>query len=181
MSNKPYFEPIKTDTDVYDLSHLNPFIIDFKSNLAKKNLRINVTFTNHVFTKSYIQGFPKNGFPLFGENTERVRIFCPIRYRLSKDLPKLIMGLNNEKSKVKQTRSRRNWAHSITIEDPTGPYHIFFEVRKSANDKKRFQEINLTVESAYHEDEDSPRFLGRIGFQLLCSKIYMNKPVSTKR
>lgn len=180
MSSKPYFDPVETNTDTYDLSHLNPLNFKFTSHMAKKDLRINVTFTNHCFTKGYIEGSPLNGFPLFNQDAKS-RIFCPIRYRLSKDLPKLIMSLNNEKSKVRQTKEKRNWAHSITIEDPNGPYHIFFEVRRSANDKKRFQDINLIVESAYHEDERPPQLLGRMGFQLLCSKVYMKRPLSTKR
>ena len=136
MSLKPYFDPVETDTYTYDLSHLNPLNFEFTSRIANKNLRINVVFTNHCFTKDYIEDSPLNGFPLFYQGS-KIRIFCPIRYRLSKDLPELIMSLNNEKSKFRETKSRRNWAHSITIEDPNGPYHIFFEVRKSANDKKR--------------------------------------------
>lgn len=181
MSVKPYFNPVTIGDTVYDLSHLNPFNLTFESKMAKKEIRVNVSFTNHSFTKSYIADLELEGYPLFDQETERPRIFCPIRYRLSTELPNLILGLNNETSKVKQTIAKRNWAHSITIEDPSGPYHIFFEIRKSANEKKKSQDINMVVESAYHEDDKPPVFLGRMSFQLLCSKIYMNKPVSTKR
>lgn len=181
MSVKPYFNPVTIGDTVYDLSHLNPFKIIFTSKMAKKEIRVHVSFTNHAFTKSYVADLDLDDYPLFDQETERPRIFCPIRYRLSKDLSKLIKGLNNEKSKVKQTSAARNWAHSITIEDPNGPYHIFFEIRKSSNEKKKLQDINMVVESAYHENDKPPVFLGRMGFQMLCSKIYMNKPVSTKR
>lgn len=183
MSVNPYFEQVKTDSDIYDLSHLNPFNFEFKSNLAKKTLRVHVVFTNHCFTTSDIKDSSNHDFPLFHQKDRKPRIFCPVRYRLSKDLPQLIHNLNNEKAKVKEAKSRRNWGYSVEIEDPNGPYHIFFEVRKTVGEKKKYHDIKITIESAYHEDptKTKPEFIGRVGFQLLCSKVYLKKPLSTKR
>ncbi|WLH15539.1 hypothetical protein PSH58_21845 [Pseudomonas hefeiensis] len=57
--------------------------------------------------------------------------------------------------------------------------HMFFEIRRAAKDKP--QDLNLVVESAYHQTDKPPRLLGRMGFILLCGKIHMRQPTSTKR
>ncbi|CAK3481235.1 Heat shock protein C [Vibrio crassostreae] len=177
MSNTPYFPPIVIGSNTYDLSHLDPFKFEFQSNLAKRKIRVNVSFTSHCFS----EGEGKNGGENIDTDTPRPRFFCLTRYRLSKDLPKILASLNDPRVKVKQTKSRRNWVYSIKIDDPSGPYHIFFEVKKSEGDKAKFQDVNLVVESAYHEEKSPPKVLGRMNFQLLCSKIYMRRPVATKR
>lgn len=60
-----------------------------------------------------------------------------------------------------------------------GPDQVSFEIRRAAGDKP--QDLNLVVESAYHQTNKPPRLLGRMGFILLCGKIHMRQPTSTKR
>lgn len=179
----PYFPPLVIGGETKEFLHLEPFNFEFYSKSAKKNLRVHVTFRSHAFSKKYIAADHPDGDPIIDSNTPRPRTFCPIRYRLSFALPNLILGLNNEKVKVWETAARRNWAYSIKIEDPAGPYHIFFEVRRPAQHSQVKQDISLIVESAYHENAESgpPNLLGSISFMLLCSNVYMKKPTSTKR
>lgn len=180
---KPYFDPVQLGTEVFDLTHLEPFTMEFQSNLAKKWLRVHVTFKNHCFTKSYKEEQHPAGEPIFDHPGPRPRTFCRIRYKLSKALPAIINSLNDPKTKVWQTHEKRNWAYSIKVEDPEGPYHIFFEVRRPSSHQKHLQDINLVVESAYHEEpgENGPNLIGSMAFYVLCGKIYTNKPVLTNR
>nr|WP_274383244.1 hypothetical protein [Cupriavidus gilardii] len=160
---------------------MEPFSLEVERNLAKKRLRIHVTFSNHCFTKRYLDEALEPEHPIFDGTTARPRMFCPVRYRLSHKLPGVIKGLNHPKAKVWQTSSRRNLAYSMAVEDPKGPYHVFFEVRRPAPHRRPSQDLNLTVESAYHQTERGPVLLGSVGFVLLCGKVYLGHPVATKR
>ncbi|HDZ58145.1 MAG TPA: hypothetical protein ENI17_02695 [Pseudomonas xinjiangensis] len=182
--SKPYFQSLRVGGDTLSLTHLEPFTFLVDSNKARKKLRVHVTYSTHCFTRRFYHGSEHpDGYPLLDIDTPRPRIFCPVRYRLSIQLPELIGGLNQPSIKVLQTTSRRNWAYSITILHPAGPYHVFFELSRSAKHQKSWQDLNLVVESAYHEDpnEEPPSFLGTMGFVLLCGKVYLGEPVATKR
>jgi hypothetical protein len=56
-------------------------------------------------------------------------------------------------------------------------------VRRTGAEHKHMQDLNIVIESAYHEDpnEGPPNVLGRMNFYVLCGKIFANKPVATKR
>lgn len=180
---QPYFEPLNIGEEVFDFSHLEPFTLDIDSKMAKKWLRVHVTFSNHCFTKRYKAEEHINGEPIFDELSPRPRLFCRVRYRLSKALPGLIRSLNNPKAKVWETTARRNWEHSISIDNPAGPYHVFLEIRRTPVERKHLQDINLIVESAYHEspEDGPPDLLGSMAFILLCGKVFTKQPTSTKR
>lgn len=177
----PYFKPLDIGGRIIDLAHLEPFCLEIDSKLAKKVLRVHVTFTNHCFTKAYAPETHPPGEIIIDQDKPRPRTFCPVRYRLSHDLPAVIKRLNHPKAAVWQTSRERNWSHSITIEDPAGPYHVFFEVRRASNHQRQWQDLNLVVESAYHETETPPDLLGSMGFLLLCGKVYLRLPTATKR
>ena len=180
---QPYYDSLALGGEVFEFSHLEPFTIEFESKLAKKWLRLHVTFSNHCFTKGYNPEEHIEGEPIFDEDTPRPRLFCRTRYRLSKTLPELIRRLNHHKVEVVQTAARRNWVYSLTIEDPAGPYHVFLEVRRAGAKYKHLQDLNLVIESAYYEDPNkgAPNLLGPMNFYLLCGKTFMGKPVATKR
>lgn len=183
MNALPFFPPLVLDGTPYTFSHLEPFTMRFDSNQAKRKLRINVRFSNHCFSFSpeggafYLESFKLN------DHNGRERIFCPIRHNLSLGLPSIVRSLNNPECKVRQTAARRNFNYSLEIDDPKGPYHLFFEVSKTVGASARMQDLNFFLESAYPEDPvlGKPDLLGRIKFHTLCTNVFLNKSVSTRR
>jgi hypothetical protein len=173
-----YFPALTLDGKTYSFEHLNPFTFSFHSQLAKRTLSVHVTFSNHCFSKAYDIDSHAVGEPIIGEEP-RPRTFCSTRYRLSLGLPAIVAGMNHPHIKVWQTAAQRNWAYSLRIEDPEGPYHVFFEVRRAGATKP--QDLNLVVESAYHQTDAAPKLFGRMGFMLLCSKVYLRQPTTTRR
>lgn len=176
-----YFPALTIDGVTYDFAHLDPFTFKVTSQLAKRDLRVHVTFTNHCYSRGYDAATHPAGQPIIG-NGKYKRTFCPIRYRLSHSIPAIVQGLTNPKVKVWETAAERNWCYSITIDDPSGPYHVFFEVRRAGPDRRQWQDINLVVESAYHEGQGGgPALRGSMVFVLLCGKVFVGQPTATKR
>ena len=152
------------------------------SQLARRDLRVHVTFSSHCFSHAYDRNTHPSDQPILDVASTKPRTFCPIRYRLSHQLPTLIQGLNHPKMKVWETSAERNWCYSVTTEDPSGPYHVFFEVRRASKERRQWQDLNLVVESAYHQDEGAaPRLNGSMAFVLLCGKVYVGERTTTKR
>ncbi|MBN3813651.1 hypothetical protein G3N97_31780 [Paraburkholderia sp. Ac-20347] len=179
----PYFEPLNIGGVDYTFDHLEPFKFEFYSERAKKKLCVHVTFTNHCFSKKYEPKEHNPGDPIFDRSTPRPRMFCPIRHRLSYALRELIESMNNPKTKVWECATERNWTYSITVENPDGPYHLFFEVTRATGEKQKFQDLNFVVESAYHEDpeEGPPAVKGSMTLWLLCGKVFKREKTSTQR
>lgn len=180
----PFFPALLIDGQEYDFSHLDPFSIHIDSRKAGKILDVRVKFTTHCFTMKHSQEMHLPGHPILKDQGGRERLFCSIRYRLSHDLPALIEEFCHGKISVWQTSTHRNWSHSVKIEDPGGPYHIFFELRKAQHDDPRIkQDLDLTVESAYHEDplKGPPALRGKMRFDILCGKVYLREPTATQK
>lgn len=179
----PYFPTLIVSGEPLDLSHLQPFNLEVESKKAGKILRVHVTFTSHCFTKSYDPETHTLGEQIIDRETSSPRSFCNVRYSLSLRLPELVQSLNHPKTKVWETASRRNWSYSIKVEDPAGPYHLFFELRRTPAAMRNHQDLNLTVESAYPHDPTraQPRLLGSMNFLLLCGKVYCGERTSTSR
>ena len=184
MSNKPYFQPLLIVDDMYEFGHLEPFSIYVDSKKAGKVVNVRVTFTCHCFTVAYEESRHEPGHPIIKDQGGRDRLFCPTRYRLSHYLPEVLAALADGKDNVWQTSALRNWAHTVKIEEPSGPYYVFFELRRARKDGSRVkQDLDLVVESAYPDDPEkgSPAFRGKMRFNILCGKIYRNEPVATQK
>lgn len=182
MAEQSYFHELVIAGEHIDLSHLKPFTFVINSHLAKCDLRVHTTFSNHCFSQALSEeNYPCNQ-AIIDPGSARPRQFCPIRYRLSQRLPDLIHALNHPKVKVWQTSAERNWCYSITIDDPYGPYHVFFELRRASRERRQWQDLHLVVESAYHQDDGcAPNLKGSMAFLLLCGKTYLGHPTATKR
>ncbi len=178
-----FFLPVTIGEDQFDFEHLRPFTMSFHSQKAKRNLKVNVRFSNHCFTQSPNEGETYHPSQVLVDHNGNSRVFCPIRYRLSFDLGSIVRSLNNPACKVFETASRRNYNYSIQIDDPAGPYHLFFAVKRANGPTRKMQDLSLFVESAYNEMPigNSPSLIGRISFHLLCTKVYLGQPVSTRR
>jgi hypothetical protein len=179
----PYHAPLVIGEYAYAFSHLDPFQMHIDSTRAGKRLRIHVRFMSQCFTEKYDAACHPAGEPILHDTAGRPRSFCRIRYGISARLPAMIVALNHPRVRVIQTARERNWLHSVSIDEPRGKYHIFFELRRAAMGDRERQDLNLTVESAYHQDpsRSEPAVRGAMGFILLCGKVYKGEPVSTRR
>lgn len=179
--SSPYFQTIVIGEEVFDLAHLEPFTFKVFSQLAKKSLRVHVTYSNHCFSTAYDPASQPSGEFIIDKGLPRPRAFCPTRYRLSFKLQAVINSFASPETKVRETASRRNWCYSMTVDDPKGRYHIFFEVRRASQERRQWQDLQIVVESAYHEEGAPPKVRASMGFALLCGKIYKGERTSTIR
>nr|WP_294506113.1 hypothetical protein [uncultured Rhodopila sp.] len=181
--SKPYHPPLAIGDRTYTFPHLEPFRMAVGCRNAGKDLQVHIRFTTHCFTTKYDADIHPAGEPVIRDSGGRPRTFCPIRYYLSERLPALILALNHPKATVMQTAEERNWLHSVTVDDPAGKYHIFFELRRAAPELRHLQDLNLVVESAYPQGAmlRTPAVRGSMGFVVLCGKVYKGEPIATRR
>lgn len=163
----------------YDFAHLNKRSISFNSKSLGKNLNICIQFTNHCYSEKYISGNHPTKWPILLDGGNRKRTFCPIRYHLSKTiLISLVNNLNNPKSKVLESSSRRNWVYSFNCMTPYGNYYLFFEIKKASNHSGN--DLDITIESAYPM-LSPPQTIGKMSFFALCNNVYLGKKTTTRR
>lgn len=178
----PYHLPLTIAGRTYTFSHLEPFPMAVTSLKVGRPLRIHVRFTNHCFSVAFDAAAHPPGTNTFPDGGGRLRVFCPVRYGFSQQLPAVVRLLSHPAAKVRQTAQRRNWLHSAQVVGPTGPYLIFFEIRRTLRDERHLQDLNLVVESAYLQGvRPPPALLGPMNFLLLAGKIYMGEPIATRR
>jgi hypothetical protein len=184
MPIEHYHAPLRIRGRIYDLSHLDPFQFEVSSTKVPRPLRINVRFTNHCFSEAFDSAKHPNDEPAIMDGARR-RAFCPDRYALSPRLPGLIRGLAAPSARVHETAARRNWMYAATVEAPTigTRYQIFFELRRTVPERRRLQDLDMVVESAYPADPSrpEPNILGRVSFLLLAGSLHVGKPVTTRR
>jgi hypothetical protein len=182
-NSKPYFAPLTIRGQEYSLAHLDPFKVMVDSRAVGRLVSVHVRFTTHCFTEGFDPEVHPADESVIVDEGSRHRVFCQVRYGLSAHLPAAIQGLNHAQAKVCQTGAGRNWLHSATVQGHDGPYHIFFEVRRAPQERRRMQDIELTVESAYPQGEGSPApvTIGRMGFIALVGNVFLRKPVATRR
>lgn len=169
-----YFPRVVVNGQRLDLSHLDPLTITFESRKVGKVLRVAVTFSNHCFSVSYAKA-PQQPPDAVIADGRKMRAFCPTRYRLSRMLPELIRSLPTKK--VILAAHESTWVHSLTIEDPDGPYHLFLTIKRSAREKRTWQDVDVIVESAYHQTRDAPITTGSWRpFVIVCAEAYLGHP-----
>jgi hypothetical protein len=184
MQIEHYHPPLHVCSHVHDLSHLDPFQFEVSSAKVPRPLRINVRFTNHCFSEAFDPAkHPADEFRIM--DGSRRRAFCPSRYALSHLLAGLIRGFAHTSTRVHETASRRNWMYAATVEVPVAGtlYQVFFDIRRTIPERRRMQDLDMVVESAYPFDPErpEPNILGRVNFLLLAGSLYIGKPVTTRR
>ncbi|WP_315386503.1 heat-shock protein [uncultured Stenotrophomonas sp.] len=174
-----YFSPLRVGGQLVDLSHLEPFTIIIQSEKVDKPLRIAITFSNHCFSASHGDIPHPPGDEVIWDG-RKMRTFCPTRYRLSHGLPDVIRSL--EERKVILAAHGASWIHTLTIENPDGPYHLFLTVKRSSNEKRAWQDIDVIVESAYPETRNAPTTTGHWRpFVLVCGEAWLSNPQKPKK
>ncbi|MBO0363492.1 hypothetical protein JQS65_20815 [Yersinia enterocolitica subsp. palearctica] len=119
MGKINYFDDIKIGNEIFSLSHLNPKYLEFYGQKVQKTLKLKVLYSDHCFTARVNRSV-----------SDSERVFSIERYNLSKLLPNIIEGLNNDKIQVFQTLARRNFAYVVKTTLNDKDYNIFFEVKK---------------------------------------------------
>jgi len=177
---KEYFHPVWVGGQRIDLSHLDPFSMTLHSERLNKALRIAVTFSTHCFSEAYGKIPHPSGDSVIDEDTKQPRTYCPIRYGLSKALPDVIRAMADKT--ITLTAFKRNWVHTITVESPAGPYHVFVEIHRAGPDKRTWQDLELVVESAYHQTGKPPSVTGSPRpFMVVCAEVYAPPPTKPRK
>ncbi len=141
-------------------------------------------FTNHCYSEAFDPNRHSPDDPAIQDGARR-RVFAPERYALSLHLPALIRSLVNPGTRVHETAARRNWMYAVAMEMPEANtrYQIFFDLRRTVPDRRRFQDLDMVVESAYPAEpaRAAPNVLGRVNFLLLAGNVYLGQKTSTRR
>lgn len=180
-ASEPFFPDLEIDGQVFSFEHLEPFNLQVPSERVNRDLELNIRFSNHCFSCGGSNLHLENEECIITDHRGMQRVFCPIRYELSRELPDVLERMNSSQVKVWQTAERRSFSHVVQIENPVGPYYVFFELKR--NEDGGDDDLKMVVESAYHQDlqRSSPNVLGRIGFQNLCSKVYLREKIRTMK
>lgn len=140
-----------------------------------RDIVIRVHFQNHCYTEAFNPAQHSKDQIVCYDAPDRPRVFCPIRHRLSFELPNHIEGL--PKWRVNQTRERRNFVFVVPLKISNQVYEIYFMLQRALSDDKA--DLRLTVESAYPVDDVSPtpKRPGAIRFMVLAQKVLRNEPI----
>ena len=157
----------------HSIAHLAPMMISCPCEPIGRDLSVRVGFKNHCYTEAYDAEEHEEAEILIREGSD-VRVFCPIRYGLSKKLPGLVSAMPSKK--VHQTGQSRNYVFVVPLEVEKQHYEIYFMLQRAAKDDAA--DLRLTIESAYanggHNVRKRPR---TIRFAVLAHKVLTNQVV----
>jgi hypothetical protein len=157
--------PFNRGGKVYDLSHLHPCIPEYEFPADGKRdatvFTVDITYGSHCFTCD-----PSNAETVSPEmeyaDARHIRMFDFGRYKLSKQLPKIMAGLAERKC---WNSGKGNFftIEVITEDGKAVDYDVFFVVSKSSLKGR----INLFVQSAYVRDRKTLRSSSPIKFRYI--------------
>jgi hypothetical protein len=168
-------KPVVHDGKEVSIDHLAPMTITCPCPSIGRELKIDVSFANHCYTEKFVQGVHEIEQIILTEAEDRHRVFCPIRYELSYQLPDLISSLPNYR--VHQTSQSRNYVFIVPLRIQNRPYEIYFMLQRAAANSEA--DLRLTIESAYIDDDGSNvrKRPNKIRFVVLAQKILTNQLV----
>jgi hypothetical protein len=148
-----YWEP-HTDANnvVYDLSHVHPLKYNLRLEATAKyearNVPISVSFSSHTFTKSCAEAdcHPQYSPP------DDPRVFCSIRYELSKRLPELVTTLAGRHCYLHKHRDNNYIVVELAGLPPGSEYWIFFRLLPAGADRTAPSAVLVMVDSAFPGD-----------------------------
>jgi len=172
------FQPVKFYDETWDLRHLDAFALRLDPDLGFE-IDVVVLFTCHCFAHSmtWDERVPAE-IPLeeiFDNGMER-RVLDKERYELSrKFMPQLVKELGQRHIRFAGIDAT-NFFIAEDLGPESGPYAVFFEVKRDRRRKKR---MLLYVQSAYRLDRLKRRLAnaGKIRFRKLLRSTYLGKPV----
>jgi hypothetical protein len=169
-----HLQPIIHNGKEMPIDHLAPFTFPCPCPDIGRDLMIRSICANHCYTEKYDATCHATADIILTEGAGRHRVFCPIRYGLSFQLPALITNLPQHK--VHQTGQTRNYVYVVPLQVGGQHYEVYFMLqRASAADGA---DLRLTVESAYPNGGSNLRKRPRaIRFAILAHKVLTNQRV----
>jgi hypothetical protein len=155
----------EVDSLTYDLTHLAAHIVDYTNSENNEDYRFYVTYSHHCFCKTE-KGFNHEGkwrYPF----EKDPRHFHPIRYELSKYLPKIIKNLPSS-----HTGHAGYDSYAISEIETNGVTTCYFVVFVVFKSNKKFR---IHVESAYPLDV-RPK-MKKINFFTIAKALKTGKPL----
>lgn len=163
----------------YDLGHLHPctweVVIPGKGDKTDLVLKVNVSYSLHCFARE-----PKPGEEVrqdyWYEDSREKRVFCELRWELSKRLPEIIATLPDRR--CMHTGHEEFITLEVIYQDRTFEYAVFFTVTKAK--KVEGAHLNLFVNSA-HERHDPLQYKKPIKFHFILLNRYRGKQIKPPR
>lgn len=159
----------------YDLSHLHPYLwtitIPPKGETPALQLNINVTFGLHCFARDQLPGEKVDAECWYSDSREK-RVFCLLRWELSKQLPEIIATL--DRRRCMHTKGEEFVTVEVAREGRILEYAVFFTVTKAK--KAEGAQLNLFVNSA-HERYDPLTYKKPISFKFIVLNRFQGKKI----
>ncbi len=141
-----HFPQLKVDGADICLKHLEPTTLSMVTQACPNGVGIYVVFANHCYSEKHDPAKHKANPNVWdGKNP---RIYCPVRYELSKGLPNLITAL--PQARVYQTPEANYLRVDARPDGNDGEYRIYFNLKRAREMKGT--SLKLFVESAYAPD-----------------------------
>ncbi|MBA2929466.1 hypothetical protein G9Q86_12870 [Pseudomonas sp. CCUG 57209] len=162
---------------VYDLSHLSPHLweitIPGREGKPELPLRVNITYGLHCFARAPLPGEIVSADGWYEDSREK-RVFCCLRWELSKRLPDIIATLGERR--CMHTGREEFVTVEVVHQGRTFDYAVFFTVTKAK--KAEGAHLNLFVNSA-HERYDPLKYKKPISFKFILLNRYLGKAIKT--
>lgn len=144
----------------FDISHLAPYrtVVDVPLRGGQvKRMRVEIAYTNHCYSRRPIDALPEEipaGYLI--RDGAKVRMFCPRRYRLSLNLPRIMSALIRSETRVWSVAGN-NFVQVELVDDEadaihtTINYYVMMRIQKHAPPEEP-KLIRVRVETAFPED-----------------------------
>lgn len=172
---KPYHASLVVNGQAVGFAHLEPFHLALFVEKISRSMTVDVRFSNHCFSEGFDPLVHPVSLKLL-DHGGRERAFCNIRYLLSARLPDMVRSLPD--AAVWLTKREHNYVYFIMIEDGSGQYPMFFNLRRPASSTC---DLSMFVESAYMMDLEQMRSVlasaQKIRFPVLCAKVFRGERI----
>jgi hypothetical protein len=173
------WKPAIIGGDTYDLSHLHPHLwevaIPASDGKPQLVLKVLVSYGLHCFARDQLPGEAVREDYWYADSRER-RVFCHLRWELSKQLPGIIATLGDRR--CMHTGREEFVTLEVVHQGRTFEYAVFFTVTKAQ--KAEGAHLNLFVNSA-HERYDPLRYTKPIKFKFILLNRFQGKAIKPPR
>ncbi|WP_414610364.1 hypothetical protein [Stenotrophomonas geniculata] len=140
------------DGITYSMKHLHPAYITFKADAREDrpalSIVVRVEYSHHCFSQDpeKVEGFDPEHLYHWAARPKDPRVFCPLRWEASKELPRLIQHLDERNCYP----TRRENYFAVKRDHPSGHYVMYFRAERRLTGGA---DVRLFVESAYHRED----------------------------